>query len=260
MKLNEIKKLSRKEFAERYPFIQVRDYQGDLAFYDKDILYSKEVDSVEETDEGFPKINVVLKRRDIHKGDPVLEFYVDDFYGWTDILLCWAEKVKPIFDSMPEETKKSFYVTEAKEKYGDLRLYLSGYPNSPYAKISEYTNMVEHLSTFTCLQCGKITKSSNGKKLLTWQHPGYWITFSCKKCAKIDFYKLIKGRGLSEEFQKKCIHNLQSPVNVAWHQGGYKKIEGDWFARLTRYHREKNKESKPIQLAYDCRELLEGMF
>lgn len=255
MKLNEIKKLSRKEFAERYPFVQMRDIHGDLSYYDEDILFSKEVDSVEETEEGFPRINVTLRRRDIHKGDPILEFYLDDFFGWTDILLCWAEKVKPIYDSMPEETKKHFYVTEAKEKYGDLRLYLSGYPHGLYPKILEYTNMVEHLSGFTCNQCGKITKSSNGKKLMTWQHPGGWVTFSCKKCAKIDFYRRVKHSGLSEEFQRKCIHNCLSPVNVAWHQSGYKKIEGDWFARLTWY-----KKDKKINVAYDCHELLEGMF
>lgn len=210
MKLDEIKKLSKKELAERFPFLQMRDYHGKPAFY-------------EET------------------GEPILEGGVHD-WGWSDIILCWAEKVRPIYEQMSQDEKDEFYVTELKEKYGDMRLYLSCYPTGPFEKISEYTTMVEHLSTFTCINCGHLTKSSDGKKLFAWSTRGGWITITCKKCAKKDMFK-----------SKYRLHGKMTNKQEFSHL--YRKIKGDWFARITRYSREGHETHK-----YDCRELLEDMF
>ena len=122
MKLDELKKLDKKELVERFPFLQMRDYHGNPAFCDE-------------------------------TGEPILEAGAND-WGWNDIILCWAEKVKPIYEQMPKDAKDQFYVSQLKEKYGDMRLYLSCYPTGPFEKISEYTTMVEHLSTFTCIVHG----------------------------------------------------------------------------------------------------------
>ena len=211
MKLNELKKLSKKELAERFPFLQMRDYHGNLAFDDE-------------------------------TGEPILEGGVHD-WGWNDIILCWAEKVKPIYEKMPKDARDQFYVSQLKEKYGDMRLYLSCYPTGPFEKISEYTTMVEHLSTFTCINCGHISKSSDGKKLFAWSTKGGWITITCKKCAKNVMFRSKYRNGRGKMSNKQVFNRL------------YGKIEGDWFARITRYARVGNETYK-----YDCRELFEGMF
>lgn len=220
MKLAEIKKLNIHEFVERYPFVQIVDAHGKKCFY-------KEDDDK------------------IKAGDPMVEFGPgNEFGGWTDLLYCWAEKVKPYYDKMSQEQKDSFFITELKEKYGDMRLYLSGYPTGEFEKIKEYTDMVEHLSTFTCLGCGKITKSSNGKKLFSWRTKG-WITYQCKDCAKK--YLRKDNEYYNVKMNKEKFKQVFSDT--------YKKIEGDWFARFTSYSKDKKEFLK-----YDCRELLEGMF
>lgn len=224
MKLSEIKKLSRKEFVARYPFLQIREWDRDtlkwkLAFY-------------EEADPD----------RNIEVGDPYLEFYIDDWHGWSDILLCWAEKVKPYFDKMPKEVQDKFYISELKEKYGDMRLYI-GIPDG-FEKISEYTYMVEHLSRYTCLRCGKITTSSDNKKLLTWRTRGYWISYDCKKCAREYMFQDIQSYGRKSGWTNKMIFDQER-----------KREEGDWFCRIIGYG-----ESSKIEYKYDCRELLEGMY
>jgi hypothetical protein len=210
MKLSELKKLDKNELVKRFPVLQMRDYHGDPAFYEK-------------------------------TGEPILEAGDND-WGWNDIILCWAEKVKPIYEKMPKDARDKFYVSQLKEKYGDMRLYLSCYPTGPFEKISEYTTMVEHLSTFTCINCGHISKSSDGKKLFAWSTRGGWITITCKKCARKamfrDNYRLHGKMTNNQEFKHL-----------------YRKIEGDWFARITRYARVGNETYR-----YDCRELFEDMF
>lgn len=210
MKLDEIKKLSKKEFAERYPFVQMRTWpKGELAFDDE-------------------------------TGEPTLEFYVDNWAGWNDILLCWAEKVKPVYDKLPKDIQDQFYISQLKEKYGDMRLYTS----INIDDIDYYTRMVEHLSTFTCYQCGHLGKSSNGKKLIIWRTRGYWVSYMCKKCARKFMFKDIQHYGRKPGWTNKMIFDQE-----------WSREEGDWFSRWTSY-----KDGKKETKAYDCRELLEGMY
>jgi predicted RNA-binding Zn-ribbon protein involved in translation (DUF1610 family) len=221
MKLAEIKKLNIHEFVERYPFVQTVSVRGEKCFYKEDY------------DDGTKA------------GDPMVEFGPGhDFGGWTDILLCWAEKVKPYYDKMPADMKENFYIMDLKEKYGDMRLYLSGYPTGEFEKIKEYTDMVEHLSTFTCLQCGHISRASKADKLLTWRTYG-WISYYCKNCAKKYLRRDNKEYGVKMSKAK-----FKQAFNDT-----FKRIEGDWFARFITYNGDKEEH-----IAYDCRELLEGMF
>lgn len=232
MVLSELKKLNRKELVERFPFLQARNWKGELAFYDEDI------------------------GDDIKTGDPILEGGANN-WGWNDIVLCWAEKVKPYFDKMPKETQDRFYITELKEKYGGMRLYLTGEPIGPYEKISEYTHMIEHLSYYTCIHCGKITKNSNGKKLIHWSTTGYWDAYYCKQCAKKQIYRDVKTYGIKDEYFKKWLHQKPFNCNILNQifNEDFIREEGDWFSRITRYDKEGEHHLK-----YDCHELLEGVY
>lgn len=230
MTLNEIKKLSRKEFGERYPFVIIRENVKDKD--SGEWILKKSYWAEDE-----PEIGV-------KKGDPILEFYGDIWAGWSDILLCWAEKVKPIFDQMPKETQDAFYIEQLKEKYGDMRLY-TPHLKAPFDKINDYTTMAEHLSTFTCLHCGHLTKSSNGKKLFIWSTRGGWISLYCKKCAK---KFMLKMTSLAKEPVKKS-------AKKTLFDNRYKKIEGKWKITLTRY----GKDGATTRVL-DSRELFDGMF
>jgi hypothetical protein len=226
MTLSELKKLDRKELAKRFPFLQSRNWKGELTFYDEDI------------------------GDDIKIGDPILAGGADT-WGWNDIVLCWAEKVKPYFDKMPKETQDNFYISELKEKYGSMRLYLTGEPTGPYEKISEYTHMVEHLSYYTCIHCGKLSKSSNGKKLLTWRSAGYWVAYFCKNCAKKRLYEDIKNYGVNDKWKNSHKKGLIKSI----FKDEYFREEGDWFSRIIKYDKDGE-----YHLKYDCHELLEGVY
>lgn len=239
MTLEEIKKLSRKEFGERYPFVIVREHV-------KDEESGKWVLRKSYWEEDQPE-------EDIKKGDPCLEFYIDDWYGWNDILLCWAEKVKPIFDQMPKETQDAFYIEQLKEKYGDMRLYVPRL-EEPFDKINDYTTMVEHLSTYTCFQCGHLTKSSDGKRLFTWSTTGYWVSLFCKKCARKFMF-----RNPYRKDKKTFLTCLRSHphfnLNNHVFDELYRKVEGKWEIILERYSKEGT-----TRRILNSKELLEGMF
>lgn len=183
MKLSELKKLTNNELASRFPFIVIREWNGELA-KDEDENYYLEIDGMN---------------------------------GWRDLLLCWAEKVKPIFDTLDKEVQKNFYIMECKEKWGCLRIDTTCIPTP---KIDEYTSMAEHLSEWTCIKCGKITKSSNSKHLIIYRNVE--VPF-CKNCTKKD--------------------------------SSFKREAGNWYACFKRWKPDGSTE----YIKYDCRELLEGM-
>lgn len=239
MVLEEIKKLSKKEFGERYPFVIVREHVKDEES-GKWIL-RKSYWEEDQPEEG------------IKKGDPCLEFYLDDWHGWSDILLCWAEKVKPIFDQMPKETQDAFYIEQLKEKYGDMRLYVPCV-KEPFDKINDYTTMVEHLSTYTCFQCGHLTKSSNSKKLFTWSTRGYWISLYCKKCARKFMFR-NPYRKDKKTFLTWLHSHPHFNLNTRVFDEMYRKIEGKWEIVLERHSKEGT-----TRRVLNSKELLEGMF
>ena len=84
-------------------------------------------------------------------GDPVMEVYRDDLYGWNSLILCWAEKVREVFinngdGKIPEDV----FITDIKEKYGTLRISFNygSYFKPPYEKIDDLTHMgkLDHLN------------------------------------------------------------------------------------------------------------------
>lgn len=157
MILDKLKKLTNKELAERFPFMIVKDMKGDI-IYDFD---DKEV--------------------------PLL-FFED--WGWRDIQLVLAEHIKPIYDRFDDEQKKNFWIIEVKEKFGKMRTSFTSFTPA----IANWVNLAEHISSYTCIRCGKTeikyeySEASDGseigaKKYFYKQTTG-WINPYCEKCAK----------------------------------------------------------------------------
>ena len=125
MKISEIKKLTPHEFAERYPFLQHRGWDTDKMEYYKD-YWEPEDEAVKS---GYHKV-----------GDPVMEVYQDDFYGWNILILCWAEKVREVFINNGDgKIPEGVFITDIKEKYGTLRISFNygSYFKPPYEKIDD---------------------------------------------------------------------------------------------------------------------------
>lgn len=122
--------------------------------------------------------------------------------GWKELFLSYCEHIKPEFDRLIEETRKKIgsnkkgtpsieeldelrkerlpYITDYKEKYGEMRIYWTEETEA----MSEATTIVTMLSRVTCSLCGRVPKTSKGRHLI-WETGG-WISYYCKDCFKID--------------------------------------------------------------------------
>lgn len=230
MHLSEIKKLSRKDFAERYPFFKMYRSIGDKEepmFYDEGDLTVCVFDAAE-------------------IGDPMTCFYVGYFGGWSDIICLWAEHIRECLIEKNDFDK--FRVFEIKEKFGRLQI---DYVGSVNEKVREYTYMLEHLSEFVCNECGHIGKV-NEKKMVSYLGDEYYIKYRCHNCAKKSSYNNIREYGISEKLFKKWLH--ANP-----HYGLYRKIfdqewernEGSWKTTIIT-HNQYGKYKKVL----DCHKLL----
>lgn len=162
-----------KALAERYPFlIPVHVWTGKINPEDRDELYD-------------------------YKN--VLGFWN---YGWKELFLTYCEHIKPEFDRLIDVTRKKIgsdkkgtpsieeldelrkehlpYITDYKEKYGEMRVYWTAGTNA----MSEATTIVTMLSRVTCSLCGKAPKTSRGRHLI-WETSG-WIAYFCKDCFKTE--------------------------------------------------------------------------
>lgn len=239
MTINEIKKLTSHEFAERYPFLQLRRWDPETRAYNLG-FWSEE--------DGNIRHNI---------GDPIMMFYKDDFHGWNSLILCWAEKVREVFINNGDgKIPDDIFLTDIKEKYGSLRISFNYGFKAPYEKINELTSMAEHLSYYWCYCCGHIGRTSNEKKLVSYCSKGYWVSYQCKKCAKKKSWQNIKEYGIEPEYYKKWLHsNPHFNMYKDIFDQDYERDEGDWFVRLSTYSNGKETFRK-----VDCHELIEGMF
>ena len=125
------------------------------------------------------KSELAEKLRENH---PILNRYVSVGDGWYHIidsmLTCieyeirhvetnrdWRIKNNQLVD-LPEVPKVEFY--DIKEKFGTLRIYCTG----TNARIAGIVSMAEHISHYTCEDCGNIGKSRGGS----------WIRTLCNEC------------------------------------------------------------------------------
>lgn len=231
MTLKEIKNLTEKEFAERYPFLQCRSWEPETRTYSLG-FWSEEDGSI---------------RHNI--GDPMMMFYKDGFYGWNNLILCWAEKVREV--ALEKDILNDIWVSDIKEKYGTLRIYF----NYSIPEIDDLVYMAEHLSRYICYKCGHIGRSSNEKKLVIYRSRGFWVSYQCKKCAKKESWMAIKDYGVTDSYFKKWLHsNPHFNLYKSIFDSDYKRETWDWYVRITSYY--KGEESRRL---LDCHKLFEGM-
>lgn len=98
--------------------------------------------------------------------------------GWEEIFLKVCDVIKEEWDSWNEETRKNFYFTELKEKWGGMRVYTTFYSE----RIENAINIANFLSHYTCIKCGKQPRTLFGGHKI-WNTRG-WIVPLCKECAK----------------------------------------------------------------------------
>ena len=203
MHLSEIKKLSRKDFAERYPFFKMYDCTG---VEDKPLVYGEE----DLTVSGTAKV-----------GDPMTYFYVGYFGGWSDVICLWAEHVRECL--IEQNSLDKFRVFEIKEKFGRLRIDYVGPVNE---KIREYSHMLEHLSEFVCYECGHIGRV-NEKNMVSYLNDEYHITYRCRDCAKKSSYNNSRYGLYSKAFDQKWKRNggsWKTTIITCDQHGKFKKV------------------------------------
>jgi hypothetical protein len=111
-----------------------------------------------------------MRKYTILNPDPMLQrnLMAFDFQcgeGWYPLIWDMLDKIQDIVD----ETGIDLEVTEIKEKYGALNIYLSSYTNEIFDIVRE----AENKSTSICEICGK-----EGKLVKV----GYWWMTRCDKC------------------------------------------------------------------------------
>lgn len=96
--------------------------------------------------------------------------------GWEKIWKRFLELVNKEYEKMTDEEKSKLTILETKEKFGELRVYISGYND----EINKLINEIEHVSTYTCIKCGKQPTNKNGHTIFTTRYG--WIVNLCRDC------------------------------------------------------------------------------
>ena len=104
--------------------------------------------------------------------------YDYEYIWWDDIPKGWKEAFgEQMCDELLEILKEADYVNEykilqIKEKFGSLRIYDCGVPESIQDKYNAWLNKYEELSENTCINCGKpSTHFTRG-----------WVLPMCNEC------------------------------------------------------------------------------
>lgn len=126
-----------------------------------------------------------------------------DNTGWEKIWKRFLELVDKEYEKMSDEEKSKLTILETKEKYGELRVYVSGYND----EINQLINEIEHISQYTCIDCGKQPINENGHTICTFRSG--WIVNLCKDCmleeygdesyVEVQDYNKLKITRLSEK-------------------------------------------------------------
>ncbi len=92
------------------------------------------------------------------------EFVMECGPGWYQLILDLTDKIHKIV----ERDNLDIYVEQIKEKYGELRYYLSTWTD----EIDKLVREAEDLSIITCEVCGKTGKMNDGP----------WFQVRCESC------------------------------------------------------------------------------
>lgn len=173
-----------------------------------------------------------------------------DGCGWEKLWKRFMQEIFKEYDKLPDTAKKGFAIYDTKEKYGTLRVSLSGYTDG----MQEAESILHMLSSVTCQHCGKVPRDSKGNHII-WQTGG-WISNLCKDCFKKEWngfeYKAMSKKEKAEykEYEKQCrVKPKKYFSREIWGQKeGHKKIfytdnlEKDWLVRAYAYIIEEGKE------------------
>lgn len=125
-------------------------------------------------------------------------------HGWEFIWKRFIIEVGLCYDKLPVKMKECFSIFDTKEKYGTLRVSLSGYND----KLFELESALDQLSSITCADCGKQPHNSKGQSLI-WTTSGYIMPY-CRECLRKYYFKHSKN-GVSKKqkqafsrYAKKC--------------------------------------------------------
>lgn len=135
-------------------------------------------------------------------------------YGWEKIWKRFMQELFKEYDKLPDEAKGKFAIWDSKEKYGTLRVSLSGYTEG----MREAETILHFMSSVTCQNCGKQPRDSKGNHLI-WTTKG-WITNLCKDCLKEEelstSFKPLSKRDQKEfkEYVKSCRNKPQKYFNT----------------------------------------------
>ncbi len=87
--------------------------------------------------------------------------------GWYNLVYVLFTKIDEHLEYMSDKNKQNFFVSEVKEKWGGLRVYLHGFDNDNLIR------KAENISQGICEDCGK-------KGILS--QINYWWTTLCDEC------------------------------------------------------------------------------
>ena len=121
--------------------------------------------------------------------------------GWEKIWKRFMQELFKEYDKLSDEAKKKFAIFDTKEKYGTLRVSLSGYTEG----MMEAETILHFMSSVTCQNCGKQPRDSKGNHLI-WTTRG-WITNLCKDCLK---YRELRGTSFSSSKKKEYVKSCRN--------------------------------------------------
>lgn len=112
------------------------------------------------------------------------EYTMLDFFpsGWQKAFgEQWAQEVQEVIYKMPIDAKESAYIMDIKEKWGQLRVFLSVCSE----ELEEVLKKYEKLSESVCFQCGKSKTEGFGG----------WFSYLCNDCEQelMERRKILRG-------------------------------------------------------------------
>ena len=141
-------------------------------------------------------------------------------HGWEKIWKRFLVELMAIYEKWPKETQERFRIMDTKEKYGTLRIDLSGYNDEVHNLITA----AELLSKVTCPFCGKVPVNSRGKHLV-YATKG-WISYLCKDCFNKDYLRdekpTKKDRQMLKEYRRDCKTEIKTFRTQSY-------IDGQWI-------------------------------
>ena len=129
-----------------------------------------------------------------------------DNTGWQDIWKLFLCKLEDFLEQHPE-VKSYFRISDTKEKWGRLRVYVN---TVEIEEIRDLIASLEFTSAHTCIDCGKQTKNIFGK-YVTWVSKGYFAP-RCKRCAEVHY---IHSKDIfHQDWKSACIKTISKPYGI----------------------------------------------